>query len=192
MILESIVTTVDRAGQVNIAPMGPRTNRSQTEFVLRPFTSSRTYDNLIATRRAVIHVTDDARLFAWAAVNAIEPNAAFDYVQPIDDGGYYVLKHCHRWFAVEINGISGKEPRIDMQCRIIKSGLGGPFFGFNRAKHAVIETAILATRTDLLPAKQIREEIDRLRPLIDKTAGREEHEAFDLLTRTIDERLESR
>ena len=192
MILESIVTTVDAAGQVNIAPMGPRTNPAQTEFILRPFTSSKTYANLIATRCAVIHVTDDVILFARAAMDAMDGQTVRQYLRPIDNETFWVLNKCHRWFAVEIIEIRGAEPRIDMQCRIVNSGNPGPFFGFNRAKHAVIEAAILATRTHLLPAEEIRRQIDQLRPLIDKTAGLEEHEAFALLTRTIDERLEDR
>ncbi len=192
MILESIVTTVDAAGCVNIAPMGPRTNPSQTEFVLRPFASSKTYRNLMATHLAVIHVTDDASLFAKAAVNAIDPKAVAGLVRPIAAGRCWVLKSCHRWFAVEIATITGTEPRLDMQCRVIKSGTAGPFFGFNRAKHAVIEAAILVTRTHLLEPADIRDQFDRLQPLIDKTAGPDEHEAFALLTRTIHERLDSR
>ena len=192
MILESIVTTVDAAGCVNIAPMGPRTNPSQSEFVLRPFSSSRTYSNLMATRRAVIHVTDDASLFAKAAVDAIDQETALGLVQPIDEGRFWVLQNCHRWFAVEIATITGQEPRLEMQCRVINSGTEGPFFGFNRAKHAVIEAAILVTRTHLLEPADIRDQFDRLQPLIDKTAGPDEHEAFALLTRTIHERLDSR
>ena len=192
MILESIVTTVDRSGQVNIAPMGPLTNPEQTEFVLRPFTGSRTFDNLQATRRAAIHVTDDTKLFALAAVDAIDQSMIDDFVSPTDDGDFWVLRHCHRWFTVQIESIEGSEPRIDMRCKVVESATVGPFFGFNRAKHAVIETAILATRTHLLPPDEILEQVGKLRPLIDKTAGPDEHEAFDFLIRTIDERLKCR
>jgi hypothetical protein len=54
--------------------------------------------------------------------------------------------------------------------------------GFNRAKHAVLEAAILATRTHLLPADQIRDEYARLQIIVDKTAGPREREAMALLT----------
>jgi hypothetical protein len=191
VILESIVTTVDSDGCVNIAPMGPRTNASQTEFALRPFTSSRTYRNLLATRTAVIHVTDDANLFARAAVDALDRSTTRSLVTPLDGEKFWLLKDCHRWFAVEIAQISGREPRRELRCHIVKSGIVRPFFGFNRAKHAVIEAAILATRTHLLSAAEIGEQLERLRPLIDKTAGGDEHEAFDFLSRIIDERLAS-
>ncbi len=76
-----------------------------------------------------------------------------------------------------------------MRCRVVESRVLRPFFGFNRAKHAVIEAAILATRVDLIPPGEIREQFERLRPLIDKTAGPIESESFQLLRQFIDDRL---
>jgi hypothetical protein len=54
-------------------------------------------------------------------------------------------------------------------------------FGFNRAKHAVLEAAILATRTHLIPPAEIEKEFERLRVIVNKTAGPQETEAFALL-----------
>ncbi len=53
----------------------------------------------------------------------------------------------------------------------------------------MIEVAILATRTDILAPDDIRDQIERLQPLIDKTAGPVETEAFQFLRQTIDDRL---
>ncbi len=200
MILESIVTSVDTDGNVNIAPMGPRVDGLPPEqspetaiFTLRPFKSSRTYDNLIQTGKAVIHVTDDVDLFARAAVNAIgDDTAVMRLVRRIDDTAWWVLKDCHRWFAITVDSVTEDELRVEMRCRVERSQVVRPFFGFNRGKHAVIEAAILATRTDLLPAKSIDQELQRLQPLIDKTAGPAEHSAFEFLRKTIHERLASR
>ncbi len=57
------------------------------------------------------------------------------------------------------------------------------FFGWNRAKHAVLEAAILATRVHLLSESEIQEQLERLRIPIEKTAGPKEAEAFALLQR---------
>jgi len=193
MILESIVTTVDESGCVNVAPMGPSVSGDleSPTFTLRPFSSSRTFANLQATGRAVIHVTDDVQLFAKAAVDAIDGDAARQIVRPIQEDRWWVLQDCHRWFAVEIESRTGQEPRIDMHCRIVDSAVVRPFFGFNRAKHAVIEAAILATRTHILAADDIAEQVDRLRPLVDKTAGETEQSAFTFLCEIIKERTQS-
>src|SRR5262249_35292563 len=59
------------------------------------------------------------------------------------------------------------------------------FFGFNRAKHAVVEAAILATRTGLLPADEIEAEFRRLAVPGEKTGGPPEHAAFDFLRQYV-------
>jgi uncharacterized protein len=198
VILESIVTSVDRQGLVNIAPMGPRVDSIDSRddpqpltFLLRPFDSSHTYRNLIATRKGVIHVTDDAELFAKAAVDALRPEQSAELVERWGDSDWWPLRDCHRWFAVAVESVSDDRPRVEMVCRVVESKTVRPFFGFNRAKHAVIEAAILATRTHLLQPQEILEEIERLQPLIDKTGGPAEHSAFDFLRETIDDRLAS-
>ena len=179
MILESIVTTVDPAGRVNVAPMGPRVDDEVAQrFVLRPFESSRTFANLASTGRAVVHVTDDVTLFAQAAVGRLAPDGL---VEPVDDGVWWRLRDCHRWFAVEVETFGEQRPRAEVPCRVVRSETVRPFFGFNRAKHAVIEAAILATRTELIAPETIDQQLDWLRPLVDKTAGPAERRAFDFL-----------
>ena len=199
MILESIVTTVDPSGQVNIAPMGPTViskgdptspvfKKDVDGFVLRPFKTSTTYANLIANPFATIHVTDDALLFARAAVSDLSKIDQASLVHQLECTQWWPLGDCHRWFAVQVSKVHDDELRVSMDCRVVDSSEVRPYFGFNRAKHAVIEAAILATRTHLLPVESVLSEIDRLQPLVDKTGGPDEHEGFDLLKATIRER----
>lgn len=199
VILESIVTSVDESARVNIAPMGPRVagdwcggRCEDIDVVLRPFNSSRTYRNLVQTGKAVVHVTDDVELFARSAVDAIAAEEVEKLVEQIDDGRWWRLRDCHRWFAIEVESVVGQGPRVDMQCRVVQMGIVRPFFGFNRARHAVIEAAILATRTHVLPPDEIRDQISQLEPLIDKTGGSTEHSAFEFLRKSIDDRLAMR
>ena len=67
-------------------------------------------------------------------------------------------------------------------------GVRREFIGFNRARHAVLEAAIYATRVHLLPGDQIAGEMQRLQVIVDKTAGPAELEAMALLTDYIRER----
>ena len=191
MILESIVTSVDAEGHINVAPMGPRID-DDSHILLRPFNSSQTYRNLAATRKAVVHVTDNAELIARAAVGAIAAEEIDSLVERIDQTDWWPLKDCHRWYAVEVESISNDQPRVDMHCRVSRSRIVRPFFGFNRGKHAVVEAAILATRTHILPPEEIAGELERLRPLVDKTGGPAERRAFEFLQETIDERIANR
>jgi hypothetical protein len=69
------------------------------------------------------------------------------------------------------------------------------FLGMNRARAAVLEAAILATRLDMLPREKIESELAYLQIAIDKTAGEAEREAWDMVMEKIDaykERAEKR
>jgi hypothetical protein len=69
---------------------------------------------------------------------------------------------------------------------VVHSGRFRDFFGFNRAKHAVVEAAILASRIHILPASEISAEFRRLGVLVDKTGGPQEHEAFKFLLQYVE------
>ena len=76
-----------------------------------------------------------------------------------------------------------------MTAQVVDSGRLRDFFGFNRAKHAVVEAAILATRIGVLPDERILEELERLAVPVKKTAGPEEREAFQFLLQHVHGKL---
>ena len=69
MIIETIVTTTDAAGAVNIAPMGVEWTGGGDPPVLKPFLETATYRNITATGVAVVNLIDDVRVFARAAIS---------------------------------------------------------------------------------------------------------------------------
>jgi uncharacterized protein len=186
LVLEGIVVTIDAAGHANIAPMGPRVDRDITSLLLRPFPTSQTYQNLKATGCGVFHITDDVELLARAAVGQLEP---LPDLVPVPNSGCPRLADACRWFAFRVQSIDDSAQRVSIECLITGRGEGRPFLGFNRAKHAVLEASILATRIGILPAGDIRREMDRLAILIEKTAGYQERSAFDFLQQHIQSRL---
>jgi hypothetical protein len=72
---------------------------------------------------------------------------------------------------------------------VVDRGRIRDFFGFNRAKHAVIEAAVLATRLEFLPAEKVRQEFRSLATIVEKTAGQQERRAFQLLDEYVGELL---
>jgi hypothetical protein len=178
MILEGIVTTVDAAGVVNVAPMGPLVDEELTSFVFRPYRTSRTYQNLKQRPQGVFHVTDDVLLLARAAIGQLEPLPEMFAAKRVS--GSVIASAC-RWYEFEIERLDDAQDRTRIETRIMHCGRLRDFFGFNRAKHAVVEAAILATRVNLLPRAEIVAELERLRTPVEKTAGESEQAAFDLL-----------
>ena len=185
LILEGIVVSLDAAGAANIAPMGPRVDRGLTKLVLRPYQSSQTYRNLKQTARGVFHVIDDVELLAQAAVGLLDPQPS---LTGIDDFPCPRLADCCRWFAFEVDTLDDAAERTTISCRVSKRGTVRDFFGFNRAKHAVLEAAILATRLGILPNDDIRAELERLAAPVAKTAGEQERRAFEFLRTYIEQR----
>ena len=98
-----------------------------------------------------------------------------------------MLADACRWYGLEVREIDDSEPRVLFECEVVAQGRLRDFFGFNRAKHAVLEGAILATRLHLLPFQEIHDEFERLSILVRKTAGPQEQRAFDLLHRYVEE-----
>jgi hypothetical protein len=175
MILEGIVTTVSPDGSVNVAPMGPRVETGMERLLLRPYVTSGTYRNLKAHGEGVFHVTDDVLLLARAAVGALEPLPAMRQANVVRG---YVLEGACRWYEFRVSAIDEREERIRIETEVVHAGRLRDFFGFNRGKHAVVEAAILATRTDFLKLEDIQAEFQKLAVLVDKTGGEQEEEAF--------------
>ncbi len=184
MILEGIVTTQSDAGDVNVAPMGPIVDESMETLVLRPFQTSTTYQNLKQTGCGVLHVTDDVLLIAQAVVGQLDP---LPETMPAAHINGAVLTSACRWYELEVVSLNDQQERTRIECRVVHTGRLRDFFGFNRAKHAVLEAAILATRVHLLPRKQIHAEFERLAVPIEKTAGPRERLAFELLQQSVAE-----
>jgi hypothetical protein len=178
MILEGIVTTLNSDGSVNIAPMGPRVDDAMRSFVLTPFRTSTTYQNLKRHGEGVLHVTDDAWLFAQAAVGQPDPPPRLVDASAVRGS---ILADACRWYAFRVTRLDDRADRTRILAEVVDRGEVRPFFGFNRGKHAVVEAAILATRVHLLPPDEILAQLELLRPLVEKTGGERERAAFQFL-----------
>lgn len=186
LIVEGLVITAGEDGSPHLAPMGPLVDRSLNTFTLRPFCTSTTFANLQRTGVAVFHITDDVELLARAAIGRIETPPRFE---TIDAAPGYALADCCRWFALRTKTSEIDPPRATFHCEVTQSKSVRDWFGFNRAKHAIVEAAILATRIGILPDADIRNELTRLAIPVQKTAGEQERRAWQLLIDFIDERL---
>jgi len=174
MILETIVTTLGAGGTPHIAPFG--VTRNGEDLVIAPFRPSVTLAALEATGRAVINLTDDARLFAGCLTGRrdwpLVPATAIAGVRLADS-----LAH----WEVEVVRMETDPVRPRFHCRSVHEEAHRPFAGHNRAAAAVIEAAILCSRLDLLPWEKVEREMAYLAIAVEKTAGTREREAWGWL-----------
>ena len=186
MILEGIVTTVSAGGELNIAPMGPKLgdDLGMDRFELRPYRTSTTFRNIHDTGEGVFHVTDDVRLLAQTAIGVtVVPTPA---LRPASRVAGWILEGACRYYEFRVVDLDQVGDRSRITVETVAEGRLRDFLGFNRARHAVIEAAILATRTAFLPRCEILNEFDRLAIIVAKTGGPVEHEAFQLLRAHLD------
>ena len=136
-----------------------------------------TTSSTAATGAAVVNLTDDVRVFALAAIsNPVYPTVPAEVIRGV------VLADCCSWREVQVRSVDSTPPRSRIETTVVHRGVRREFIGFNRARHAVLEAAIYATRLHLLPRTFIDSELARLQVIVEKTAGAHEFEAMALLT----------
>jgi uncharacterized protein len=177
-ILETVVTTINPDGTVNCAAMG--VEWGERRIVIKPYRATRTLRNLRASGAAVVNLTDDVLLFSQAALGDPHPPT-----RPAASIEGAVLDDACSWREVRVEAIDSSEPRARVDTLVVDGGVGREFLGLNRARHAVLEASILASRTRRLAPGDIYAELRRLQVLVDKTAGPREREAMDYVTRCV-------
>jgi len=179
-ILESIITTLSESGEPHVAPMGVWWE--ENELILAPFKPSATLENIRQTGTAVVNFTDDAQVFAGCLTGRHDwPLANTTTIKGTR------LVHSQRHLELELVRETDKdEVRSKCYCRAVHEESHDPFNGFNRAKAAVVECAILVSRLHMLPAEKIHTELKYLQIAIDKTAGPRELEAWSWLMEKVE------
>jgi hypothetical protein len=183
-VVEGLVTTLSAAagqpplGRVNVAPMGPIVEQPEfTNLVLRPFIGSTTHANLKATEQGIFHVTDDVLLLARGAIGRIDVRSDLQFLPAAKVCGLVIASAC-RYHEFQVVEVDESEPRATFHCRVVHQRRLRDFIGFNRARHAVLEAAILATRLHLTGRDAVIQELERLQVLVDKTGGPAERQAM--------------
>ena len=121
-----------------------------------------------------MNLTDDILLFSQAALADPHPPT-----RPAAASPARCSTDACSWREVRVEAIDDERAARRVSTVVVGRGAGREFLGFNRARHAVLEASILASRAHLLARREIRAELDRLQVLVDKTAGPREREAMD-------------
>jgi hypothetical protein len=180
-IFETVVTTCSPGGAVHVAPMGVRYEGAHV--VLKPFRPSTTLDNVLATRSAVVNTLTDVRVFAGCVTGRREwPTIE---VHPRGEPRAVRLEAALEHVRLRLAEVDDDPQRPTLRLTRADWARHGSFLGFNRAQAAVIEGAVLVSRLRMLPHDKVEEEMRYLQIAIDKTAGPDEHEAWDWLREAV-------
>lgn len=178
LIHECVLTTLSPEGRPHVAPLG--LIEDGAHWIAAPFRPSKTLFNLEHSPKLTASFTDDARVFAGLVIG--------DRSFPLTDveGWPAPRLSCALAHAeLEVVRVAEDALRPRFFCRVRHTESHRPFLGMNRARAAVLEAAILATRLGMLPREKIDSEIAYLKIAIDKTAGPAEREAWDIVMEKI-------
>lgn len=190
MIFETIITSVDFAGEPHIAPFGVRYEGDLV--IIAPYKPSTTLNNVLATKCAVMNLADDVRVFAAAVTNRKIANRKIGRLVPINTASQvnktqgFRLAGCLAHVELELVELRDDAVRPQLIMQQVAEFNHKPFAGFNRAQAAVIELAVLVSRLRILPKDKIMFEIEYLKIAMEKTAGEREMQAWSWLTEAIE------
>src|SRR4051812_15576617 len=177
-VIETVVTTINRDGSANCGAMG--VEWGEERIVIKPYGGTRTLRNLRATGAAVVNLTDDMLLFSQAALGDPQPPT-----HPAASVEGVVLDDACSWREVRVDAIDDSAQRARVSTVVVGRGTGREFLGLTRARHAVLEASILASRVRMLDAGDIRAELGRLQVLVDKTGGPRERAAMEYVIKAL-------
>jgi hypothetical protein len=179
MIRETIVATVSASGEAHLAPLG--LIQDGDSWIVAPFHPSKTLDNLRAVPFATANYTDDVRIFAGCLTGR--------NIWPLTAANFFPVPRLTNTLShaeLEVLQIDEDAQRPRFHCKVLSLVQHRAFQGFNRAKAAVVELAILTSRLSMLPREKVEAEIAYLKIAIDKTGGAEELEAAGWLMEKIE------
>lgn len=175
MIIEAIVSTVNEEGMANFAPMGVEFTGPDA-ITLRPFRTSQTYRNLLVVGEGVANLTDDALVFVQTAL--------FSHT-PAHVGGHWVrapiLRDALSYYEFVVTRLEDDREPARVEARVVSRGGETRFSGLCRARFAVIEATIDATRIHLLGMEVVRERLQGWRRIVERTGGPRERRALEMV-----------
>lgn len=178
MILETIITTQDVDGNTHVTPFGVQ--KQDGFVVISPYKPSTTLANILSTDVAVMNLTDDVRVFAGALTKRVAWQ-----LQAVNHVAGHRLQNTLSHQELKLVKVIDDAMRPQLIMQVLHEENHRAFAGFNRAKAAVIELAVLVSRLNRLPMEKITQEMQYLQIAMDKTAGVAEKEAWAWLVEAI-------
>ncbi len=178
MIFETIITTVDKNTNCHVAPMGIEIIND--DVILKPFKPSKTLENIIKTKKAVLNITDDVTVFA----GCVTGRKNFETV-PIENKIDYRLNKVLSYSLLSLINISDDNTRPKLRMKKENEVFHSNFKGINRAQAAIVEASILVSRLKIIPPEKILSEMSYLEIAVSKTAGSQEKMAWSWLSEEV-------
>lgn len=156
VIFEVVASTIDSEGRVNVAPMGVRAKGNLLET--RAFKVSKTYLNLASTLEVVFNITNDPFIFASTALKLDWFKLAFEASKTVRPPR---LREAEGYIEARASRLVDGGERVLIECvpTYIETRILNPT-AYCRAKPAIIEAVIHATRVREFASRGFKEKVE--------------------------------
>ena len=173
-------------GTANVSLESVDLGSDEHSLVLQPDRTSRTYRNLKERPEGIFHVTDDVLLVARAAVERTFVSEDFVPAQTVRSPR---LQNTCRWYEFRIEWWDERRERPRAKAAVVHVGNVRNFCGFNRAKCAVVEAALLLKKLTVLSEETVKELFAGFKLQVQKAGGEQEAAALELIETHVQKML---
>jgi len=168
-IFEVIVSTYGTNHMPNAAPMGVMID-DMDRFIIKPYTASQTYSNILLQKCAVINITSDPIVYYKTAFKDANPDkrVPVDWFEKADLVNAPKLKNADACIEVKAIKIENKKgDRAKVLCEVVNiAPINIVPKAYCRANFALIESIIHATRINVFLSKDEKERAEELIKLV--------------------------
>ena len=151
-IVETIVSTFDKNRNPIAAPMGV-SSEDEKHFTLSVYKTTKTYMNLKEKKCGVVNITSDPILFHRTVFKDVNPGNKlpkdwFTHASKVDAP---YLRNTDAFIEFKVTNLTGSGEKAKILCRVqkIAKSKKNSLQVYHRAKSAVIESIIHATRIEV-------------------------------------------
>lgn len=185
---ETIITTIDKNGSKNAAPIGVIC-RDKNEIMCRIFEGSTTLDNIVSQKEFIVNITMNPVLFTFGTIGNIPEDLFIDF-----DFNVPCLKDVDAYFKCNVQSIKEaikkNDPVRDSEAKVIIATVEKIILNNkcakapNRGFYSLIESLVNFTRIDLVDDEQKDYFLGRFKEslrVINKVGSEKDKEAIGLL-----------
>ena len=188
---ETIISTVDRKGNLNAAPIGIL-GRGKDKVMCRIFKGSHTLENIISQKEFIVNITQNPELFTWSLLDNLEIT---------DFNEDKSIKNVDCYFKCEVTSIKEAVKQSDPiknkgEANVIKADvveliINNPTKAYNRAFSYVIECLANFSRIDIVDDEKRKYYIDSFKEayrVVKKVGSKKDKEAMDKIKSKLSEK----
>lgn len=192
---ETIVTTIDKNGSKNAAPVGVIC-KGKNDVMCRIFEGSTTLNNIISQKKFIVNITLNPVLFTFGTIGNIPENLFIDSKFDLPS-----LKNIDAYFKCDVTNIKEtvkkNDPIRNSEAKIIIADVEEIILNNNCVKapnrgfYSLIESLINFTRIDLVDDEQKDYFLSRFKEslrVINKVGSDKDKEAITILEKTLNDK----